>query len=300
MTPLALRVVGAARSGPIRRSAPVVAALLAGCVHAPDPSQLSRFAEATGKVHAQADLAFGRANAVSRQAAIDLFVASRRPGLSERSFPPAIDAASIAAWDSALSDLERYGALLARLTDGGRGGRTTAAVAALGRELQSGETRTPIGPGVGAGFAALAGILVDASGATSAKRIMAETDPDVRRVLTAMAEAVGADPSEGLQGTVATNWTATTAPTRIAYAAAAEKGDETRQRALAVDYLASIDRRDSDLKALAALRSSLLALADAHSAAAAGSAPTQAAIIDGIDRRLADARRDIRTLGGGE
>jgi hypothetical protein len=50
---------------------------------------------------------------------------------------------------------------------------------------------------------------------------------------------------------------------------------------------------------LSALHVSLLALADAHAAAAAGSAPTQAAIIAGMERRLGDTRRDIKTLGGG-
>ena len=271
---------------------------LAGCTHSLDPEGLSRFAEAAGKVHVQADAAFGRANAISRQAAIDVFVASRRPGLSERALPPAVDADAVAVWDAALSDLERYGALLAQLTGPGRGAGTGTAVAALGRELGSGQAAARIDPGVGAGFAALAGVLVDAEAKSSARKIMRDADPAVRRLLVAMADAVGVDRNQGLQGTVWSNWTASLNGARDAYATAAEKGDEGRQRVLIGEYLGGIDRRDADLRALASLRASLLGLADAHAAAAAGSAPSQAAIIAGIDRRLEDARRDIRTLGG--
>lgn len=271
---------------------------LAACAHLVDPAGLSRFAEAAGKVHVQADAAFARANAVSRQAAIDAFIASRRPGLGERAFPPVVDADAVGAWDAALSDLERYGSLLAQLTDGGRGGRTGAAVTALGRELGTGRAAARIDPGVGAAFAALAGILVDAQAGSSARRIMREADPAVRRLLSTMADAVGADRTHGLQGTVWSNWTASLNGIRDAYALAAEKGDEPRQRALVADYLGGVDRRDVDLRTLASLHASLLALADAHSAAAAGSAPSEAAIIAGIDRRLEDARRDVRSLGG--
>lgn len=283
-----------------RKTKLVVVLALSGCMHAPDQGNVSRFAEAASKVHAQADAAFTRANGISRQAAIDVFVASRRPGLSERAFQPAIDGDTIAAWDAALADLERYGSLVAELTDPVRGARTTLGVTSLGRELQAGKLHARIDPGVGAGFAALAGILMDTSGRSSAKQIMTGADPVVRRLLAAMAEAIGADRTQGLQGTVWSNWMASLNGTRTAYASAAEKGDEARQRLLVADYLAGVDRRDSDLRALAALRTSLLTLADAHSAAAAGSAATQAAIIAGIDRRLGDARRDIRALGGDE
>lgn len=273
---------------------------LSGCVHAVDRGDLSRFAEAVGKVHDQADTAFSRANAISRQAAINVFVASRRVGLCERAFPPVLDADTIAAWDAALSNLERYGSLLADLTDGARGARAGLGVTTLGRELQSGRAGANLNPGTGAGFAALAGILVDASAQSSARTIMRKADPDVRQLLGSMAKAVGSDRTEGLQGTVWSNWTASLNGTRVAYATAAEKGDEPRQRTLIAEYLVGVDKRAADLRALSALRVSLMALADAHAAAAAGSVPTQAAIIDGMDRRLADTRRDLVTLGGGK
>lgn len=276
-----------------------VAPGLSGCVHAVAQGDLSRFAEAAGKVHDQADVAFARANAISRHAAIDVFVASRRVGLSDRAFPPVLDADTIAAWDAALTNLERYGSLLAELTDAGRGARAGLGVTTFGHELQSGQAGAGLTPGIGAGFAALAGILVDSSAQSSAKAVMRRADPEVRRLLVAMAKAVGSDRTEGLQGTVWSNWTASLNGTRAAYAVAAEKGDEARQRSLIADYLGGVDKRSADLRALSALHVSLLALADAHAAAAAGSAPTQAAIIAGMERRLGDTRRDIKTLGGG-
>lgn len=271
---------------------------LGGCAHTIQGSDLSRFAEATGKVHAQADTAFIRANGVSRQAAIDLFVSARKPSISERSFPPALSPEDVAGWDQVFFDLERYGALLANLTKGGRGASTGRAVAQLGAELQGGVAKAPITPGVGAGLAALASTLVDARAQAWARSIMLATDPHIRLVLSQMAEAVGGDRQTGLQATVWSNWTTNLTGVQIAYATATEKGDEGRQRALIGDYVAGIDRRDADLRSLSALHASLLALADAHTAAADGTPQSQAAIIEGIDRRLDDLRRDITLLGG--
>lgn len=273
------------------------AILLAACATGPRPGELTGFATAVGKVHGQTDAAFDRANAISRQAAIDLFVTSRRPGLSERSFPMAIAAQTRQAWDGALADLERYGTLLATLTGAGRGRATGEAFVGLGDELGRGQAGVGIDPGVGAGFAALAAALVDSQARSSARDVMRRTDPAVRSLVAAMAAAIGASDAEGLRGTVASNWTAALGATRAAYATAAEKGDESRQRSLIADYLAGVDRRDADLRALASLRTSLLTLGDAHAAAAAGSAPGQAAVLDGIDRRLADMRRDMGRLG---
>jgi hypothetical protein len=275
-----------------------VAAALSGCVHTPNQGSLSRFAEATSKVHVQANAVFARANGITRQAAITVFVDSRRPGLSERAFPQAIDADTIASWDAALDDLERYGTLLANLTERARSQKTETGLISLGQELRNGQAQLRIDPSVGAGFAALADVLVNASVHSTAKRVMIATDPSVHRLLHAMADAIGADRSKGLHGTVWSSWIASFDDTRNAYAVAAEKQDETRQRALIADYLAAVERRDSDLRALTALRTSLLALADAHTAAANGSAATQAAIIDGIDRRLTNVREGFRALGG--
>lgn len=272
--------------------------LVAGCRHATSQGDLARFAEAAGKVHVQTDLAFARANAISRKNEIDAFVATRRPGISERAFPPALDPQSIAAWDQALSDLERYGGLLAELLDGDRGVRSASDITGLGRELQTGEVGAHIDAGVATGFATLAGVLMDASARSSARTIMRRTDPAIHRVLTSMAGAIGTDRTEGIQGTVWANWTASQTGLRDSYADASEKGDAAKQRAIAVDFLETIDRRDADLQALSSLKASLLALADAHSAAAAGSRLRQQQIIDGLDRRLVEARRDVRTLKG--
>lgn len=275
------------------------ATLAAGCARTTDAGELSRFSEAAGKVREQADAAFDRANALSRQRDVDAFVASRRLGLSDAAFPPLVPQVTVSAWDAALTDLERYGALLADLAGGGRGAATSSAIAGLGRQLADSPAHAAIDPRVGAGFAALAGALVDASAQRSARAVMSETDPSVRRLLSAMAEAVGTDGATGLQGTVRSNWTASLGSVRDAYAAAAERGDEPRQRALVAEYLAATARRDADLRALASLRASLLALADAHTAAAVGSARTQEAVLQSIDRRLEALRRDVRTLEGG-
>lgn len=105
-----------------------------------------------------------------------------------------------------------------------------------------------------------------------AREILQRTDPQVRSLLTAMAEAVGPTDAEGLRGTVGSAWTTSGGRDQRAYALAVEaKRDEDARRTIVVDYLSLLDRRQAQLASLASLRSSLLALADAHSAAAAGS-----------------------------
>ena len=207
-----------------------------------------------------------------------------------------IEPATAEAWSSALDGLERYATLLVSLTDPQRGSATSTSLIALGSELRSGAFGARIDPGVGAGFAALAGVLVDAQAQRGARAVMIRTDPAVRRLLAAMADAVGADRSSGLRGTVWSAWTASLGRTRAAYAQAASGRDAPRQRALVTEYLAGIDRRDADMSALAGLAASLRSLADAHSAGAAGSAPGQQAALRAIERRIDATRASFEAL----
>lgn len=247
-------------------------------------------------MHEQVDAAFASTDRLARGTAIDRFVASGAVGLTEEPFRPAIDADVAEAWDDALDGLQRYADLLATLVDERRGAAASDAVTDLGRRIETGHLGVKLAPAVAAGFAALAGILVDEAAGRRAKEVMTRADPTVRALLRAMADAVGADRLSGLRGTALSNWTTSLNRTRAAYAIAAEKRDERAQRALVADYLSALDHRDADLRALVALRSSLLSLGDAHTAAAVGAAPGQQAVLDAMERRLDQTRRSFDQL----
>lgn len=69
-----------------------------------------------------------------------------------------------------------------------------------------------------------------------------------------------------------------------------------RQRQIVDDYFAGIDRRVAHLAALAGLRASLLGLADAHTAAAAGSARPFRDVLADVDERLRRTQETYRAV----
>lgn len=271
------------------------AGALAGCATAPS-TDLAGFGRTAGALRVSADASFGEANRLSRTVEIDAFVRSGGVALTERRFPPAVPTEVIAAWRSALGDLARYGALLGTLSDGRGGEQSTVAFRDLGVQLNAGGTRASIDPGIAAGFSALAGALVDLAAREKAQSVIRRTDPQVRSLLVSMAAAIGAGDSEGLRGTVASNWAASLANTQRAYATAATEKAESRQRTIIADYLAGIDARDAQLRSLADLRASLLALGDAHAAAAAGSRRPFDQVLSDVNRRVGNAEAAYRAV----
>lgn len=267
--------------------ASAVVLTLAGCANTISSTELTGFGTAAVSLSRQTDVNFAEANRIARLAAVDRFVRSGAIGLTEAPFAPAVPADVANEWRAAFSDLERYGLLLGTLTGDDQRKQTTTAFKDLGVELNSGVVGAKISPGVAAGFSALAGALVDMEAQRRAREILQRTDPQVRSLLTAMAEAVGASDGEGLRGTVGSAWTAFGGRNQRAYALAIEgKRDEDARRAIVVDYLTLLDRRQAQLASLASLRSSLLALADAHSAAAAGSKRPIGELLNVIEARL--------------
>ena len=263
----------------------------AGCARAVEQADLTGLSKASGEIRKQADLAFTDANRLARNVAVDRFVRSRRIGLVESEFAAAVPADSIRAWQSALGRLELYASLLASLVDERRGAGASDAVTGLARQLEAGRTGLEISPGVGAAFSSLAGALVNARAQSRAADILRATDPHVQSLLQTMASAIGESDARDLRGTVWSNWEASFEPIRRAYIVAAERGDEPRQRALVADYLAALDRRDAQIAALASLRSSLLNLAAAHGAAAAGQAASLDTVLGAVAARLEETKR---------
>ncbi len=270
-------------------------AVPSGCATAPS-ADLTGFGRAASTLQTDASTTFAEANRLARSVEVDRFVRSGAIALSERRFPAAVPPEVAAKWRGALGDLARYGNLLATLTGRGRGGVQTDAFRELGVQLNSSPTAADLDPGVSAGFAALAGALVDLRAQSSARDILRRTDPDVRALLTAMADAIGRSDGNGLRGTVASNWTTALSAHQRAYASAATEKADARQRQIVADYLVGIDRRDAQLAALAGLRASLLGLADAHTAAAHGSRRPFGEVLKDVNDRLDRTEATYRAI----
>jgi hypothetical protein len=285
------------RHGRLAATALAACMALAGCVRTTSTTELTGFGTAAASLGRQTGLDFAEANRVARAAAVDRFVRSGAVGLTEAPFAPAVPAEVANDWREAFGDLERYGLLLGALSDEDQRGRTTAAFRNLGVELKAGAAGARISPGVAAGISSLAGTLIGIEAQRRSREILTRTDPPVRALLTAMADAIGASDAEGLRGTVAAAWTASGARFQRAYALAVEaRRDEDARRAIVTDYLALLDRRQAQLATLADLRHSLLALADAHSAAAAGSRRPIGDLLGVIDDRLTEVASLSRSI----
>ena len=270
-------------------------ATVSSCATAPS-ADLTGFGRAASTLQADAATTFADANRLTRSVEVDRFVRSGAIALSERRFPAAVPPEVAAKWRGALGDLARYGNLLATLTGRGRGSVQTDAFRELGVQLNAGLTAADLDPGVSAGFAAMAGALIDLRAQASARDILRRTDPDVRALLIAMANAVGRNDGEGLRGTVASNWTTALSVYQRTYAVAATERADARQRQIVADYLAGIDKRDAQLAALAGLRASLLGLADAHTAAANGSRRPFDEVLKDVNDRLDRTEATYRAI----
>jgi hypothetical protein len=128
---------------------------------------------------------------------------------------------------------------------------------------------------------------------------MRKADPAVRAVLASMADAIGASDQTGVRGTVWSNWETRLAqgPVRDYSNAVRNNNDLAGKRAAAEAYLDLLDRRDAQLAALASLRQSLLLLADAHAAAAAGSRTDLAGTLALISRQLDETKSLFQRFG---
>jgi hypothetical protein len=270
--------------------------VLSGCARTLVSENLAAFGKAASDISQQADIAFEQSNALARDVSIDRFVRSGAVGLSEDQFQMAISRESMGAWQEALTALSDYGTTLASLVDTKRGTQTSDAIIGLGQELQTGTIGAKINPSVATAFATLGGALVDARAQHQARRVIQRADPAVQQLVRSMADAIGDSDSEGLRGTVYTNWTASFDQVRRAYAQAAEAHQEDRQRELIQEYLSGLAKRDAQLKSLANLRSSLVSLGAAHAAAASGAPATVGGLIAQIDYRLDETRRIYASL----
>jgi hypothetical protein len=249
-----------------------LAALLAGC-HSFDAASATTFSTGVSAVRSQTTTAFGALTAITRTAAIDY--AADTGELRENELEGVPSPATMNAWNHVLEPVERYAQQLAALGSGGKVADVEGAVGDLARQYNataaelSATFKLPESPAVAArpvgAVAEVAGAFLRARSAAQAAAVARTADPAVRKILTTLADAIGASNSSGLRQVVRNHWTLRLSDARAQFRTT---DSAAARRPLAEKYVAMLEQRDAQDRQLAMLRSSYLALADAHSALA--------------------------------
>lgn len=259
---------------------------------------ISKFDQGLLLTHTQTDTIFAAANALAQEESIKYVIASNKVTITDADFTPLLSPDAVAEWDTSFSKLEAYASALQTLSSGNEGTQFSNSAQGLGKQLQTGAIGAKISNGVAAAFIELGQALINLKAGHDAQAIMHQTDPAIRQVFTQMAAAIGENNKSGLRADVWSNWT-----TKIAqgpgqdYIAAGKNGNNTAQKTTAAQsYVAMMAQRDAQLSTLATLRQSLLALADAHTAAAKGASADLTGTISLINTQLDQTQTILSNL----
>jgi hypothetical protein len=217
----------------------------------------------------QADASFTLTNSAAREIDIARALDSDRRSLAEADFPLALDPADIQRWSNAFTVLDSYLAALQRLVAPERAQATGNNLDALAAQLQSGATALSLPAEATAAFSTFASALVQASAERRAQDVMRQVDPAFTAVMAGLADAIGIDDRTGLRGTSRIFWENKLSDLRTAYSRL-DATDRSGRRSGIDKFIQTIDARNAQLRSLSDLRASVLALGEAHTAAASG------------------------------
>ncbi len=220
----------------------------------------------------QSQAAFAATNQTAREIDVARALARPEPNLREEDFPLALAPDDIAQWSNAFTALDTYLASLQKLVDPQRAATTSDELNGLAAQLREGPARLSLPQEATSAFAAFAGALVQARAERSATEVMRRVDPAFSAVMAGLAEAIGENDRSGLRQTTRLYWAGKLADLRASYAAiGGGAATLSQRRQVMASFLQAMDGRDAQLQGLAQLRASVLALGEAHSAAARGS-----------------------------
>lgn len=240
----------------------------------------------------QSAIAFSKTNKLAEEHNVKQVLSSPDPNLREYNFPRPVPLEEREKWATAFGSLDSYLHEVQKLVDPVRASTTTTELDALAAQLRDGQTQLKLPGAAVAAFNTFAGALVQIHAERRALVIMRHTDPAFTEVMQGMSDAVGQNDSEGLRLTVRSYWQSILADLRGDYATVVEgKRPESERRAIIQKFVDSIDARDAQLRDLASLQSSLLALGQAHTAAARGEAGDALFWIQRISSWLDDAKQ---------
>ncbi len=264
---------------PLSLAIAALIAMLPGCAGNPavgDAAGSLHLGVVTADAHSQA--LFRAANSQARAVDVERKLLEgevrRNEGLqrlSEQDFLSLIPADVSGQWAATFDAVAGYTGALVQLTDPALAAGMGNALQGVGDGINGLAGRRVIDGTVTAAIAALGTAIVQAKGEKTATAVIRRTDKAFGTLLTAMADALGADSKSGLSGTLADSWNAGTLvaiATRYSSLTASNPDNAAERRALIQAYADSIDARDRQLADIAGLRRSLLALAAAHQSAA--------------------------------
>ena len=251
-----------------------------------------------GAARDQARTSFQAGNQLALDQDIEWKLKQADANIRESDFPLPVAHADAQAWDNAFAALDAYSAALEKLVAPDQATATGDAISNLGKQLNTGPINAGVPGSVQALFATLGEALVLAHDEKTATDIMRRTDPAFHDVAVGMANAIGDSPNDrtSLQFTVNSNWTAAMASIASSYAATSAT-DLSSRRDLIQKYVDAINARDAQLANLSELRTSLLALAEAHAAAAKGKPGDALFWIGRINGWLDEVKQRAATAG---
>jgi hypothetical protein len=256
--------------------------LLGACVSV-RTTESAAFATAVSAARDQTRAAFDTVEALTLPTAIDRAVKEGNLTVVSQTVVPSH--AARAAWDQALGDMARYAQHLSDVMAAKDSADLDSAVGDLAKEIQN-TSGKQVNPGLASAFSALANGLLRARAQKQAFSIAADVDPEIRNIFKALADQIGDKATPGLRGTAAENWNdrITNLETTFRFS------DEATRRPMVVEYVKLVAERDACDAQLLMLRQTYLALADAHTALAAGDGSTVRGTLNFITAELKHAR----------
>ena len=228
-------------------------------------------------------------NAAKREDAIEEVLDSGGPP-TEEAFQPIIKSDPAKRLDEAFDQLDAYMGALQDLVDPKRAAEATANLQAIGTALQSENIGAKLPKDAVAAFAAFGGAIVDAAAVHKAQAVMQRTDPAFQSLMRKLADIVAGNGEGTFTGMVTTQWQPQLDGIASDDFAAVKNGTREQRAAVVRAYAASLDARNARLDTLRSLRGSLLALGEAHAAAAKGNDGAVFYWIGQLNKRLNEAR----------
>lgn len=259
------------------------------------PSNIATFSTGVTTARSQASLAFQEVTDLTSEAIIDY--AAKQPTLTQANFFAVLDPTAVAAWDRVFSALEKYGHGLMTLTSPDITKDYKDAAVQLAQDIQStGEklkedklisTAPAVPATLATAFTKLGDVLLRAKANADARLIMTEADPFVRQIFVTMGDVVGPSTQGGLRGTVFAHWEQEKAKRQAEFL---NTQNPAERRSLAVEFARLMNQQQTQDLALASLRRSFLALADAHYALAQGHDVTAATAVSIVIDEIKDTK----------
>jgi len=285
------------RSGVVVLAA-VAGLLVAGCSSVPS-TEVELFSGGVSEAREQMVLSFKVVNEISRDSMIEYAVS--RPTLSDSNLVVALDSGVLRVWEAAFDGLQLYGRHLLVLASSATTRDFRNSAVDLGRQVQrtGGQlgvvelipTAPDSSPALAVALTRLGETMIRVKAQSDARKVMEEADPDVRKILVTMADAIGTTSTKGVRGTVRAHWMQLKGEKQVAFLA-----PNANKRALVVGFLNLTDRQEAGDDALASLERSLRSLADAHHALAAGHPLDAMAAITLMSAEIEETRDLLETF----